>query len=295
MLERLRLIRLAMSKVDQFESVFKSAAKVVYVHEQPSFASIVVVTDHDSAGAERLARHVREFLHRVDDGAVWHIAEGSQCETVEQLLGLVDASRPNLLVTYRNLHSSAWQWPYSLGKHLDVLTQATDCPVLVIPHPRGREQFYASAHSPGVVMAVTDHLAGDSRLVNYAAALTEPGGTLILTHIEERAAFERYMDVISKIPSIDTDSAREKILGQLLKEPSDYIRRCREVMLANNVPVTVEAVVGYGHCLSEYKRLLAEHEAALLVVNTKDQTQLAMHGMAYALAVELRDIPLLML
>ena len=30
-------------------------------------------------------------------------------------------------------------------------------------------------------------------------------------------------------------------------------------------------------------------------MNTKDDDQLAMHGLAYPLAVELRDIPLLML
>jgi hypothetical protein len=30
-------------------------------------------------------------------------------------------------------------------------------------------------------------------------------------------------------------------------------------------------------------------------MNTKDEDQLAMHGLAYPLAVELRDIPLLML
>ena len=33
----------------------------------------------------------------------------------------------------------------------------------------------------------------------------------------------------------------------------------------------------------------------LLVMNTKDEDQLAMHGLAYPLAVELRQIPLLML
>ena len=50
-----------------------------------------------------------------------------------------------------------------------------------------------------------------------------------------------------------------------------------------------------GHRLSEYKRLIGEHEVDLLVMNTKDAEQHAMHGMAYPLAVELRDIPLLML
>ena len=41
--------------------------------------------------------------------------------------------------------------------------------------------------------------------------------------------------------------------------------------------------------------LIERHQVDLLVLNTKDQHQLAMHGMAYALAVELRQTPLLML
>ena len=43
------------------------------------------------------------------------------------------------------------------------------------------------------------------------------------------------------------------------------------------------------------QRLIEQHQVDLLVLNTQDENQLAMHGVAYALAVELRHIPLLML
>ena len=59
--------------------------------------------------------------------------------------------------------------------------------------------------------------------------------------------------------------------------------------------MAVEQVVVFGHHLAEYKRLIERHAVDLLVLNTKDDQQLAMRGMAYALAVELREIPLLML
>ena len=39
----------------------------------------------------------------------------------------------------------------------------------------------------------------------------------------------------------------------------------------------------------------AEHGIDLLVMHTKDEDQLAMHGLAYPLAIELRDIPLLLI
>ena len=41
--------------------------------------------------------------------------------------------------------------------------------------------------------------------------------------------------------------------------------------------------------------MIDEHQVDLLVVNTKDEDQLAMHGLAYALSVELRSTPILML
>ena len=50
-----------------------------------------------------------------------------------------------------------------------------------------------------------------------------------------------------------------------------------------------------GHLLADYRELVVENEIDLLVMYTKDEEQLAMHGIAYPLAVELRSTPLLML
>ena len=50
-----------------------------------------------------------------------------------------------------------------------------------------------------------------------------------------------------------------------------------------------------GECRGVIDRLIDDHDVNLLVFNTKDDKQLAMHGMAYSLAVELRHRPLLLL
>jgi hypothetical protein len=144
-------------------------------------------------------------------------------------------------------------------------------------------------------MAMTDDLTGDERLVNYAVRLTEEHGTLFLTHVEDEAVFHRYLETIAKIPTIDTEVAREEILRQLLKEPADYIESVRQTLAAENLAIDTEAVVTTGHRLSEYKRLVDEHQVDILVLNTRDEDQLAMNGLAYPLAVELRNISLLML
>jgi hypothetical protein len=188
----------------------------------------------------------------------------------------------------------AREYPYSLGTYLDVLTQVSAAPVVVMPHPGSISD--ANPHEDtDRVMAITDHFTGDNHLASWAAHITQPGGRLWLTHVEDQATLELYLAAISKIPEIDTDTARETLQHQLLKEPHDYIESCRVGLREAGVDVRVENVVVLGHHLTDYKKLIEAHEIKLLVLNTKDEDQLAMHGVAYSLTVELRDIPMLLL
>ncbi|MDJ0934971.1 MAG: hypothetical protein QNI93_06185 [Kiloniellales bacterium] len=285
-----------MTKLDTFESVFKAADKPVFAYRAITLGQILLVTDLDEAAAEALLGRVRDFLGAVDGPETrWSAVPGSAFGDVHQLLELVEARRPDLVVTYRHLHSEAWRWPFSLGEHLDVLTQATATPVLVLPHPDAERGLPHSIRNTDRVMAITDHLAGENRLVNAALAVTRAGGTCWLTHVECTQHFERYMAVISRIPALETEVARETIAAQLLKEPHDFIRSCRAAIEAEGLDVRIEEIVTMGDRLAEYEKLIRAHEVDLLVLHTKDEDQLAMHGLAYPLAVELRQIPLLML
>jgi len=285
-----------MSKVDQFESAFRAAVKEVYKFRPPELTKVLVITDLDKEAAATFTEGCKQFLE-VLSASRWETVSGESFHNVAELLDLVVKDDPDLICTYRHLHSNAWKWPHSLGEHVDVLTQVTSCPVMVVPHPARGGALEHALTDTDVVMAITDHLTGDDRLVNFAARFTAPGGKLYLTHVEDEAVFESYMDVIGKIPQLDTETARETIKAQLLKEPGDYIETCAGVLAkdAKDLSLTVEPVVALGHRLSEYERLIQEHEVDLLVMNTKDEDQFAMHGMAYPLAVDLRTIPLLML
>ena len=286
-----------MTNVDQFESMFRSASREVYRHKRIDIESVLVVTDRDEDGARSFGDQVRAFLSVIeaDKKVRWRDVNGSDFQSAGELLTLTEAAAPDLICTYRNLHSNAWKWPYSLGTHVDLLTQHTLLPVMLLPHPEANRSAGHAMENTDTVMAIADHLTGDHRLVNYAVRLTDSGGALWLTHVEDQATFARYMEVISKIPTIDTDDAREAVREQLLKEPQDYIDGCVEVLRKAGTHVKVEHLVVFGQHLSEYKRLNEQHEVDLLVLNTKDEDQLAMRGIAYALAVELRQIPLLML
>ena len=286
-----------MTNVDQFESMFRSASREVFRLDRSNIESVLVVTDRNEQGARGFGDQLRQFLKvlSTDDQVQWRDVDGSEFQTAGELLALVESAAPDIICTYRNLHSSAWRWPYSLGAHVDLLTQHTDVPVMLLPHPEAERSAEHAMENTDTVMAIADHLTGDHRLVNCALRFTEDGGTLWLTHVEDQATFRRYIEVISKIPTIDTDEARGTVRAQLLKEPQDYIDGCVEVLRAAGSPVKIEHLVVFGHHLFEYKRLIEQHQVDLLVLNTKDDNQLAMHGMAYALAVELRQIPLLML
>lgn len=286
----------AVGKIDQFESVFRAASKSLFEYEPVEIKSILVITDLSEYEADRLGSSVREFLRVIDgDDVEWRVVHGAEFGTVPALLELVEASLPDLVVTYRHLHSESWRWPYTLGEFVDVLTQVTTTPVIVLPHPESQRASQHAVQKTSCVMGLTDHLVGDHRLVNWAVRFTEPEGRLHLAHVQDETEFERLMEVIGRIPSIDTDTARIEIAERLLKEPQDYIDSCRTKLEDAGVRLTVESTVKIGQRLREYERFIKEHGVDLLLFNTKDQDQLAMHGLAYPLAIELRQIPLLML
>lgn len=284
-----------MTKVDQFESVFRAASKTQFEYETVEVGSVLVVSDGGESETSAFGDQVRSFLSVLDRGenVRWRTVHGGEFGTVPELLGLIEQERPGLICTYRHLHSDSWQWPYTLGEYIDVLTQATTTPVLVLPHPQRPPN--RTIVDTDVVVAMTDHLVGDDGLVNWAARFTDEGGRLVLTHVEDEAAFERFVAAVSRIPSIDTDAARELIQGRLGRDAHDYIESCSRMLARAGLPFSVEQVVTRGHHLSEYRRLVEEREADLLVMNTKDDDQLAMHGLAYPLAIEVRSIPLLLL
>ena len=286
-----------MSTVDQFESVFKAAAKKTYLHENPSLSKILLVTDLEEAQAKLYLQSVQQFLGGILPGkdTEWLVVGGGDYSSVKELLNRVEEHRPELLVTYRNLRSEAWHWPYSLGEHLDVLTQVTTTPVLVLPHPDRDDSAGLLTSSPTKVMAVSGHLCGEGALVRYASAFTPKGGKLILSHVEDETTLNRYLDAIEKIPEIDSELAKENLLARLLKDAKDFSESARIGLEEAGVDIEVEGVAQVGRRLDDYRKLIEEDQVDLLVMHAKEEDQMAMNGMAYPLAVELRSVPILLL
>ena len=281
-----------MTTLDQFESVFRSAVKPVYRHETAAIRKAVIITDLDQASAQEFSGRVRQLLSP-QQITRWEIITGDQYGTTLDLLHLLDEKDMDLICCYRNIHSQAWQHPHSLGSHLDVLIQKTSSPVLVLPHPLAGYAYDHAFDDIRQVLAMTDHMTNDDLLVSYAAEFAGSGGHLHLAHIEDDLVFARYMEAISKIPTIDTQSAEAAIRSQLLKYPREYMHSCKSVLSSMYPGLIIEAIVTYGHHLREYLVYVDDLKINLLVMRGKDEDQLAMHGLSYPLAIELRQIPIL--
>lgn len=282
-----------MTLIDQFESVFKSSVKPIYQHTPIVFESVWLLTDGDQDEAQQdIAQLDQIFLDSFGRSPKdWTLKSGTDSQFAGGLVKDINEAKPDLICTWRNLHSKSSQWPYSLGENVEILTQATKVPVLVLP--RKEETRLPADWVTHNVLALTNHLEEDVNLVNYAVAATASGGTLYLSHLEDDAVFERYMQVIEKIPGIDSVQARETIRAKLLGQAQDFIDACIHGL--QDVAIEVEPIVRLGHTIRDHVKVVQEHQIDLLVLNTKDDDQIAMHGSAYPLAVELSETPTLLL
>ena len=284
-------------KLDDFEAVFRSSVKKRFQLEAPELTSIMLLTDLPLDDAGDLEERVKKFLSSTltVDELEWHTVRQDDFGRVGEMIQLVASERPDMIVSYRHLLGRDKDLRYSLGSFIDSVTQATEFPVLLLP-PLASDGF-DKRMSDGIesVLVVTDHIIGDETLVNWGLLMCPWKGKVILAHVEDDATYKRYMDIIAMIPDAHTETTAERIKKKLLGRPRDYIGSIVEALEEAGIEETVEPLVTMGHSLTDYKRIIEEHDVDLLVCNTKDENQLAMHGMAYSIAVEIQDRPILLL
>ena len=283
-----------MDHIDEFESMFRLAERELFEHATIPIESVVFITDQAADESKRRRHEVQEFLPLLKNVNSWREITSDQYSNVGELLAMLDEHQTDLVITYRHLQEQSLVPQHSLGVYLDVLSQVTTIPVLVLPgtsaHPKP-----LSDHICDRVMVVADHISGDNGLINYGSRMCPDNGTLWLCHVEDDSTFERYMRIIERIPQIASEQARELIEATLLKEAQNYIDTCIAELKDERPSVSYESRVTRGHFLKQYTELIASAEIDLLVTNTRDEDQLAMHGMAYSLSVELIDTAMLLL
>ncbi len=280
--------------LDEFESVFRRAEQEQFVYSEKKIDHVLLVLDKQHDQTEATIEALKQFSAELANVEKWDTLRVGPNTTVQKLEEDVKDSTADLLITWRHLREEAIVSRCSLGIYVDMLTQTTDFPILLLP---------GSVASPATiqgrkcdtVLAATDHLAGDHRLVNFAAAITNPNGKLVLCHVEDDLIMQRYLQAIERIPELNTELVRSRLQEQLNRDVVRYLQAAQQSMQEAGVPIQIETELTTGHRLATYKKLIVSHKADLLVMNTKDDDQLAMHGLAYAMSVEFVEIPQLLL
>lgn len=280
--------------IDEFESIFKRSERTLYHYADVSIRKVAVITDGDQVTAAELSNDMKRFLPHLAEQAEWQYVTGDQYQNVNDLLRIMAESNPDLIVTSRCLDESSLVPQHTLGVYVDVMTQTLSTPILLLPGTAPQPHPLGNRACEGV-MVVTDNLAGDDQLVNHAVACTAAKGTVWLCHVEDDVLFRRYLEAIGRIPEINTEQAQELIAEQLVAIPTQYAQSCIDGLKKAGVDRTIEQIVEFGHQVNRYRQLVARYPVDLLVTNTKDKDQLAMHGIAYALSVELTEVAQLLL
>jgi len=290
-----------MPEAFSFESQFRGAIRQRYRHQPLSFDRVLVVTDLAPDRAEAVRASSQRLLGQLPaaSGATWDLITKDDFLQLPALVDRVAADQPGLIVASRNLGEYPRFPENSLGTYIDNLTQVTSVPVLLLPvrhdADEGARELIEQLDGTHRVLVVTDHLTQDPELIRWGAELTTPGGTLFLTHIEDQAVFERYMTIISKIPELDDDVARQTIRERLLKEARDFCTEVGDKLAEDKGGVRVEAMVEMGEPLAVIRTWLSDHQVDLVVADAKDPDSAAMSALTHMLAVEFVDTPLLLL
>ena len=281
-----------LDQIDEFESLFRRSEREPFVFADIPIESVAVVTGDESG--EAVQDSLKRFLPRIGEATSWHSIGGGDFSNVAELIERIDTQQVDMLVTRRHLQEENLAPQHSLGVYLDELTQRTSIPVLVLPGT-ARTPLELSIDPCRRVMVVADHISGDHRLINYGTRMCTEGGSVWLCHVEDDMVFQRFVQAIEQIPEITSEPGATLLEEQLLKEARDFIETCFGTLRETGPNVSLKSHVAMGHHVTEYRRLVDENEIELLVANTKDDDQLAMHGMAYSLSVELIDVPMLLL
>ena len=283
-------------RIDDFESVFRSADKATYRFAPPAVRRALVLSDSSGDDADAFEVRVRAYVEsgEPEAGIEWQAWHGDVPDTRQEFVDRLAAYEADLVVTHRNLHDAITDAHFGLGVYVSVLTQSSRAPVLVTPAPDA-PGFQRATERLEDALAFSDHIDGDHRLVDWAVNFVSNSGSLVLANVEPRQVYRRYMHAIGRIPGIETDAAEEGIRAELLKEASDYIAACRGHLAQVRPKLTTTDLVRLGEPLAELRELLSQHEHALVVMQAEDDDQIAMRGLAAAAAVEFADVSMLLI
>lgn len=274
---------------DEFSSIFRRSMVPQFQFDTWKVSSACLIVDQNSTNSQSVIERLKTFSPALAEAHEWKTIQVDKSSTVESVEQQLAASLPDLIVTWRHLCETQMHPHHSLGVYVDVLTQVVPRPILLLPGEcsQGAEKLPPKCQN---ILIATDHAIQESRLIHQAVAMGGKEASIILGHVEDDLSYQRYLQAIERIPEINTEIAAEKLLSQLLHDADRFGVHVAEQLAEQYPDLTLKTETMLGHRVQTFRKLVESQQTDLLVMNTKDQDQLAMHGLAYSLSIELRDI-----
>ena len=97
--------------------------------------SALLVTDLPREEAERYGARAQRLFRALEQyGPVeCRVVSGEEFHTVADIMQMIHDFQASMVGLYRSLKTESRNYPYTLGTIVDVITQATDIPVLLLP------------------------------------------------------------------------------------------------------------------------------------------------------------------
>ena len=290
-------------RLDEFESVFRSAIKPTYTLRRPPLADVVLLADVPAAGLDALSAAARTVIAdaATDAPSRWRVIEADRDLGLQELLTDLRGRPLDLLITHRHVLSHWRNTPHAIGSALAVLAQSLQVPILMLPSPDTPELL--PRKPPARALVTTRRLTDDSDLVDWALHLTGDDGTVVLAHVEDSGLCGRYLDAIGRIQGIHTELARQKLPEKLLQLSRDYIASVMSQMREHGVRETLHSEVRLGDPMTEFAMMIERHQVELLVGAALEQSSQVsvgapshrppVNGRTFALAAEFSHVPVL--
>lgn len=277
-----------MLKLDHFASIFRAADKETIAIREREIVKVLIVTDVGYEKSLEIWERWRAFFFQTVTVRVLHGEESLDISTITEKLDEADC---DLIVSYRCLHSENWRYPHAIGSYVEVITQLTSKPVLLMPHIREDTKDYAPPES---IVLLSNDLTKASDALAWACCFRGHRSRCTLVELENMVHFNRVLDVIAKIPQLDTDVAREKIMKQMHTDSADWVIRSQKILKNWKRPPSLARKQVVQNALAACSDIVQQVGAELIVLNTKAEDQLALHGLVYPFMVHFRHTPLLL-
>ena len=254
--------------IDLFSTYFKRALTASF--ELNSFAPNKVLFLQEKKGNT-------EWIKPIFPEAEIDVFTGSNDTSWETLKSRIDETNADLIVSERLLFENHKDFDHSLGVYIEAVSQTFSTPLLIVGE---------RTPTTGNVIVGFETAVFDTDIINKAMSFCDE--KLILAHIIDKGIYDQFSYALDRVPDLVYSDFEEEIKNQLNQYVFNLSKGVNKALsdIDNSLHSNVISYSNIGVVSREFKDLIEKYKPSLLAFQSKDETQLAMHGLGYAMAVE---------